>query len=205
MIGIVDYGVGNLASVRNAFDAIGAPAELIRDSGGVARAERIVLPGVGAFGEGIAKLRAAGLVDVLRARVLDGGVPFLGICLGMQLLGRVSHEHGLHEGLGWIPGEVRRIAPADPGLPVPHVGWNDVTPRVGGSVLGERALAFYFVHSYHLIPEDSGVVVGTCSYGAEIVAAVQRGHVMGVQFHPEKSQRDGLAVLRRFAAWPAVA
>lgn len=203
MIAVVDYGMGNLRSVANAFEAIGAPVRVTSRPQDLEEAERIVLPGVGAFGEAIGRLREIGMVDAMHKAVVEAKKPFLGICLGMQLLAERSFEHGEHPGLGWIPGCVRRIEPRDPTLRVPHVGWNSVTTRGASGLF--RGLphdpAFYFVHSFWFDVEDSAAVVGTCDYGGQLVAAVCRDHVFGTQFHPEKSHHAGLTLLKNFVAY----
>jgi glutamine amidotransferase len=193
--------MGNLRSVLNALEAIGVEAYLAPSPEAVGDAERLILPGVGAFGDGMRNLRERGFVEAL-PDLLAGGRPLLGLCLGMQMLASSSDEHGHHEGLGLIPGEVRRLSPGD-GLRVPHVGWNSVQAKNVSTLLGDDAAAeqtFYFVHSYHFIAERPEDVTGVSDYGADVTAVVERGNVMGTQFHPEKSQRDGLALLRRFAA-----
>jgi glutamine amidotransferase len=195
---VIDYGAGNLRSVANALAAAGAPSVRVSDSAAeIATAERIVLPGVGAFGACAAQLRAVpGLVDGLETAVRVQRVPFLGVCVGMQLMATAGEEFGLHRGLGWIAGTVRRIAP--PGLKVPHIGWNEVGPASGTLLAPGHA---YFVHSYALAPEDTGDIAATVDYGGALVAAVQRETMLGVQFHPEKSQRYGLDLLARWLAW----
>ena len=200
MIAVIDYGMGNLRSVLNALEAIGAEASLVATPEAAAEADRLILPGVGAFGDGMRNLRDRGFVEAL-PDLLAGGRPLLGLCLGTQMLADASEEHGDHEGLGLVPGVVRRLRPAD-GLRVPHVGWNSVQPRNISTLLGDDTAeqTFYFVHSYHFIAESPEDVAGVSDYGAEVTAVVERGNVMGTQFHPEKSQRDGLALLRRFAA-----
>ena len=208
MIAIVDYGMGNLRSVERALHELRADARLVRDHDELREAERIVLPGVGAFGVAMQRLRGFGLVDVLNELVIEERRPLLGICLGMQLLCRDSHEHGHHEGLGWIPATVRRIDPGDAKLRVPHVGWNDVR-ATGDSVLfegGPPEGVFYFVHSYFVDCDDDASVTATCSYGIDFPATIERGNIAAAQFHPEKSQVDGLALLERFLQWqPAFA
>ena len=206
MIAVVDYGMGNLRSVERALHSIGAEAEITRDHDTIRSAERVVLPGVGAFGVAMERLREFGLVDVLDEVVGQQQKPLLGICLGMQLVCRDSHEHGHHEGLGWIPATVRRIEPGDANLRVPHVGWNDVRARDGAQIAADGV--FYFVHSYYADCDDEAHVAATCRYGIDVPAVLERGNVAATQFHPEKSQTDGLALLRRFIAWqpsPAVA
>jgi glutamine amidotransferase len=196
MIAVVDYGMGNIRSVLNALEAIGAAAELVSDASKLGGAERIILPGVGAFGDGMRRLDEQGFTEALPGRVL-AGTPLLGICLGMQLLGARSFEHGEHSGLGLMAGEVRRLEPGND-LRVPHIGWNLVERQGTSRLLGDEPdPTFYFVHSFELHPEGS-VVTGTAPYGSPVTAVVEDGHVLGCQFHPEKSQYDGLALLRRF-------
>jgi glutamine amidotransferase len=199
MIGVVDYGMGNLRSVLNALEHLGAEAKLV-DAAGVDSADKVILPGVGAFGDGIGELTERRLAGPLRQAASDGR-PLLGICLGMQLLASRSFEHGEYEGLGLIPGRVERIA-TDPELRVPHVGWNDMTLQQDSVLFRELDAEpiFYFVHSYEVRPEDPGAVTGSADYGRPITAAIERDNVFGVQFHPEKSQRDGLKLLENFIA-----
>jgi len=198
MIGIVDCGMGNLGSIVNMLDRLGAPAVMTDDVGVLGGCDRLILPGVGAFDRGMAELHERGLVEPLTRRVLDDGVPVLGICLGMQLLARGSEE-GERAGLGWIEGGVVRLA-AGNGLKVPHMGWNSVQPTRASLLFDEgQDPRFYFVHSYHLVCDDPHDVIATTTYGIDIVAAVERGSVAGVQFHPEKSHRFGLELLGRFA------
>jgi len=203
-LALIDYGAGNLHSVANALAAAGADHVAITADPDVVRsADRIVLPGVGSFRACAEGLRAIpGLVEAMDARVRGDGVPFLGICVGMQLLATRGVEHGITRGLGWIPGEVRLIAPEDPAIKVPHMGWNDVVvaqgaPAGGLIVPGEA----YFLHSYHFVPEEAGHIAATTAHGAPLVAAVARGNIVGVQFHPEKSQAYGLGLLGRFLEW----
>ena len=202
MIAIVDYGAGNLRSVVNAFDAIGQQTRVVRDPAELRDAAAIVLPGVGAFGDGMAQLRARGFVEALNEQVLVRRTPYLGICLGLQLLARESTEHGAHRGLGWIDGVVQRIEPVDDQCRVPHIGWNTVHIHRASRLLeGLDEPVFYFAHSYHVqvAGDASGAVTGTTSHGLAITASLEQGHIFGVQFHPEKSQREGLQVLTNFA------
>lgn len=198
-VAVVDYKVGNVGSVANAVRSLGCEASVTADAAEICRADRIILPGVGAFATGMANLRELGLVDVLRGEVLDGGKPLLGICLGMQLLAEEGLENGRHQGLGWVPGAVEKL-PADVGLRVPHMGWNDVeavgAPSLFSSLGADRN--FYFIHSYHLRCRDAADVRGICRYGAPFTAALQRGNIFGLQFHPEKSHKNGLLVLCEF-------
>lgn len=197
---VIDYGAGNLRSVANALAAAGEPApRLTARPEEVLAADRIVLPGVGAYGACIAALRAIpGMVEALGEAVLARGRPFLGICVGLQLLAEEGHEFGTHAGLGWIVGRVTRLSPGDPALPVPHVGWSALETAGGPFPLPGWA---YFVHSFRLEAGDPGDVWATCDYGGPVVAAVRRGNILGVQFHPEKSQGEGLAFLAGFLRW----
>ena len=202
MIVVVDSKLGNIGSVLNMFRRLGVPAERSADPDVLARAKALVLPGVGAFDHGMENLKNLGLIEVLNERVLQKQTPVLGICLGMQLLSRRSEE-GQLPGLGWIAGETIRFQfdPVATGLRIPHMGWNDVQPRPGDSLLstGDRPPRFYFVHSYHVVCDQSEDVLATCHYGSDFTCAIRRGNIMGVQFHPEKSHRYGMAVLRNFA------
>jgi len=197
-LALIDYGAGNLHSVANALKAAGATGVAVTaDPDLVARADRIVLPGVGAFGACAAALRGVdGMVEALDRRVRQEGVPFLGICVGMQLMAEAGEEMGEHPGLGWIAGRVRLLRPADPAAKVPHMGWNDVRPAVPHPLIvpGEA----YFLHSYAFEGAD---VVATSDHGGPIAAAIARDTMAGVQFHPEKSQRYGLDLLARFLEW----
>lgn len=200
-IALIDYGAGNLHSVHNALRAAGAHGVVITaDAEVVRRANRIVLPGVGAFRACIDPLRAIpGMIEAMREVVFDLGRPFLGICVGMQLLAEAGEEFGRHEGLGWIPGTVRHIERQDPAIKVPHMGWNDVIPADAHPLIvpGEA----YFLHSYHFEATNPAHVVATTEHGGPLVAAVGHGNILGVQFHPEKSQAYGLATLARFLEW----
>ncbi|RDE06388.1 imidazole glycerol phosphate synthase subunit HisH [Sphingomonas aracearum] len=197
-LALVDIQSGNLHSVANALRAAGAEdIAITADPDAIRRADRIVLPGVGSFGACAANLRAvAGLEESLRQAALDGGRPFLGICVGMQLLAESGEEHGLHQGLGWVRGSVKRLAPADPAAKVPHMGWNDVQP------LSDHALVpageAYFLHSYAFEGDD---VIARTDHAGPVTAAIGRDNLLGVQFHPEKSQRYGLELLARFLEW----
>ncbi|QHL90102.1 imidazole glycerol phosphate synthase subunit HisH [Sphingomonas changnyeongensis] len=195
-VALVDYGAGNVHSVLNALRAAGAgTVELTADPDRLRRADRIVLPGVGAFAAAMRALAAApGLIDALDARVRGQGIPFLGICVGMQLMATTGEEHGRTAGLGWLDGVVRAV-PAQ-GVKVPHMGWNDVTPTAAHPLLpaGEA----YFLHSFAYHGED---VLAVTDHGGPVTAAIGRDNMVGVQFHPEKSQRYGLALLQSFLAW----
>jgi len=199
---IVDYGMGNLRSVQKAFERQGHPAEVTSNPGMVASATHLVLPGVGAFQDAIANLRASGLAEPVLEH-LRADRPFLGICLGLQLLFERGHEDGVHEGLGFLPGEVVRF-PEREDLIVPHMGWNTVGhgPAAGPGALMHAVKPgeyFYFVHSYFARPTDPSVVALTCDYGGQFTAAISRGNCHATQFHPEKSQAAGAALLNAFA------
>jgi len=203
-LALIDYGAGNLHSVRNALVAAGARQVVVTADPNLVRgAQRIVLPGVGSFKACAEGLKAIpGLVEALHERVLDDGVPFLGICVGMQLLATQGVEHGVTPGLGWIPGEVRLIDRTDPAIKVPHMGWNDVvpSPHHDGAELIEPGEA-YFLHSYHFAAAEGRDIAAMTDHGGGLTAAVARDNIIGVQFHPEKSQNYGLEFLARFLEW----
>ena len=203
MIALVDYGMGNLRSVINAFELIGKSVEVVSDPAGLRRADGIIVPGVGAFADGMRNLERLRLIDPLVEEVRGRGKPYLGICLGMQFLAEKSFEWGAHPGLGWIPGVVKRIEPPDRRFKVPHIGWNDLTiTRPGRLYEGlDEAPVYYFVHSYYFAvnTEANDSVTATCNHGETMPASVEAGNIFGVQYHPEKSQRVGLRVLENFA------
>jgi imidazole glycerol-phosphate synthase subunit HisH len=199
-VAIVDYGMGNLDSVARAVEECGGEPLLVRTASELGRAGSVILPGVGSFTQGMRNLRASGMADALQEYVLERGMPFLGLCLGMQLLATRGEEGGGEAGLGWISGAVARLRPQGDGERIPHVGWNEVvcereSPLFAG-LDGRRD--FYFVHSYTLACEDEGDVLASTPYAGGFTSAVERGHVRGLQFHPEKSQRAGFQVLRNF-------
>lgn len=198
---VIDYGAGNLRSVANALRAAGEDRAMVTHvPEEVAAADRILLPGVGAYGACIGALRALpGMVEAMEDAVQRRGVPFLGICVGLQLMADSGHEFGVHRGLGWVPGRVTRLAPDNPALPVPHIGWAEI--HATGRAAPPLPRWAYFVHSYHFEAADPGDVVAEAEYGGPVVAAVRRGNMLGVQFHPEKSQAAGLAFLSAFLAW----
>ena len=202
-VALVDYGAGNLHSVHNALRTIGADVTITADPDAVRSADRIVLPGVGAFrscAQGLAAID--GMTEALNERVLTDGAPFLGVCVGMQLLATRGTEHAVTAGFDWIAGEVRAIEPTDPAIKVPHIGWNDVAPmpHARDHPVIEPGEA-YFLHSYHFAVENPSDIAALTDHGGGLVAAIARGNVLGVQFHPEKSQAYGLALLERFARW----
>ena len=209
-VALIDYGSGNLRSAEKALARAAAEHGtgheiVVTDRPDVARkAERIVLPGVGAFADCMRGLSALpGMVKALEESVLKRRVPFLGICVGMQLLAEVGREFGDHEGLGWIDGDVVRMEPADPALKIPHMGWNELTlrrphPLFEGIATGAHV---YFVHSFVIRPKRNDDIVATSDYGGDVVAAVARNNIAGTQFHPEKSQAVGLSLLANFLKW----
>ena len=201
---LVDYGAGNLQSVANALRAAGAENVSVTSDPDVVRAaDRIVLPGVGSFKACAEGLRAIPhLIESMTERVEVGGAPFLGICVGMQLLATRGLEHGETPGLDWIAGEVREIETTDPAIKIPHMGWNDVAPmrHKDGAALIAPGEA-YFLHSYHFVADEGAHVAALTDHGGSVVAAVARDNLIGVQFHPEKSQAYGLAFLSRFLDW----
>jgi glutamine amidotransferase len=212
LVTIIDYGAGNLHSAAKAFERVaneigGVTIEVTADPERVRRADRIMLPGVGAFAECKAGLDAVtGMVDVLNERVIAGATPFLGVCVGMQLLASEGREKTITKGLGWIPGAVEKIAPSDPSLKIPHMGWNTIEalsnhPLLADIPTGETGLHAYFVHSYHLRTEDPSQTIATTQYGGALTACVGRDNIFGTQFHPEKSQALGLKLIENFLRW----
>lgn len=203
MIAIVDYGMGNVRSLLNAFEYLGAPATITADPLELDRAERIVLPGVGAFGDAMRAIRERALRPALDRQALQVRKPVLGVCLGMQLFAKRSFEHGEHQGLGWLDAEIVRLS-VEPPLKVPQVGWNTLSySSTDWLFQGIRATEanFYFVHSFHMICSDSADVVATTDYGGNVTAAVRQGNLVAAQFHPEKSQDNGLRMLANWVDW----
>lgn len=210
---IIDYGAGNLHSAAKAFERAALEAEtghsiiVSSDHKAVARASRIVLPGVGAFADCKRGLEAvAGMREALEQAVRADGKPFLGICVGMQLMATQGLEHGKHQGLGWLDGVVRAIEPADPKLKIPHMGWNTLDllrphPLLDGINTGDKGLHAYFVHSYHMSELEPGALVATTNYGGAVTAMVAKDNMAGTQFHPEKSQSLGLKLIANFLKW----
>ena len=199
-VGIVDYGMGNLRSVAGAIEKVGHTAQISRDPDALAKTDKLVLPGVGAFGDAMRNLREFGLIEALDEQVHSASTPILGICLGAQLVARDSDEFGDHTGLGWLPARVRRIAPRDESERVPHVGWNELQ-KTRDSVLYDGVpddALFYYVHSHCLQADDEAIVTGTCGYTGGFAAVLQHANVYATQFHPEKSQQHGLRLLANF-------
>ncbi len=211
-IALIDYGSGNLRSAAKAFERVlsdlgrSDTVAVTADPDVVAKADRIVLPGVGAYGDCRAGIDAlGGMNEALNEAVITKGQPFLGICVGMQLMATAGFEYGEHAGFGWIPGQVRALAPADKSLKIPHMGWNELLwvgyqehPVLKGLANGHHA---YFVHSFHMIPEVSEHLLAVTDYGGPVTAAIGRDNMVGTQFHPEKSQAVGLKLIENFLNW----
>lgn len=200
MIAIIDYGMGNLRSVQKGFERMGHDAAVTQDPKVISSASKVVLPGVGAFPDCMRNLEEYGLIDAVR-RSISSGKPFLGICLGLQLLFTESEEFGISQGLDIIKGRVIRFTgPAFGTLKVPHMGWNSVSIKRRPPALADvpEDSHFYFVHSFHVVPEDKGVIATTTDYGLEFVSSIWKDNIFAVQFHPEKSQDLGLSILKRF-------
>ncbi|PKP77750.1 MAG: imidazole glycerol phosphate synthase subunit HisH [Alphaproteobacteria bacterium HGW-Alphaproteobacteria-3] len=208
-VAIIDYGSGNLRSAAKAFERAGRDAGLVADvlvtsdPNALRAADRIVLPGVGAFGDCRAGLDAIpGMVEALEEAVRKDAKPFFGICVGMQLMAERGLEHGIHEGLGWLKGDVVKIEPSDPSLKIPHMGWNELEVVNGHPLLANMpATHAYFVHSYALAVSDPAVLAARTDYGGPVTAMVARDNMVGTQFHPEKSQALGLALIGNFLKW----
>lgn len=200
MVAIIDYGAGNLSSVKKALDFLGAESEITKDRDKIMAASHIILPGVGSFGDAMDSMNRRGLTETVKEAALSGK-PFLGICLGLQLLFESSEESPGVQGLGLLKGKIVEI-PKDRGLKVPHIGWNSVSlKQMDGIFKGiDQNSYFYFVHSYYLKGADEGAVAATTDYGVEIECAVQQGNLCATQFHPEKSSKTGLQVLKNFLA-----
>jgi len=197
-VAIVNYGMGNLTSVRNAIAAVGGNPVVVSDPSEFVEATHLILPGVGAFGDVMKNLRRRGWIDLMYRHAIEQRKPFLGICLGMQLLAETGTEHGAFEGLGWVPGQAAKLTASN--VRVPHIGWNDVeftgeTTLLHGIDSGHD---FYFVHSYALRPSDESCVTGWCYHGERFAATIQQENIFATQFHPEKSQKAGLRILKNF-------
>ena len=207
-VALIDYGSGNLHSAAKAIEraarSAGETVTVTSDAAALTDADRIVLPGVGAFADCKRGLEAlTGMVEALNEQVVRKGKPFLGICVGMQLMAERGLEDGVHEGLGWIPGEVRRLMPSDPSYKIPHMGWNDLRPAARHPLLAgiDAGSDVYFVHSYHFVCESESDVVARADYGGPIAAIIGHDNMVGTQFHPEKSQTVGLRLIGNFLAW----
>lgn len=203
LIGIVDYGMGNLQSVWNAIDYVGGDPLLVTQPDQLDECSHVILPGVGAFGAVMDNLRRTGFDEALRRAVLEQAKPFLGICLGLQVLAKTSDEHGRHDGLGWFDAHVRRFDPK-PGLEVPHMGWNDIRVSQDHPVLrgyNRGKPCFYFTHSHYIVCDDSAEVAAWCDHGGEFACAIAHDTMIATQFHPEKSQDNGLRLFENFVAW----
>lgn len=199
-IAIIDYGRGNLRSVAGAVERLGYQPIVTADAGEINTADRLILPGVGAFGEGMANLKTRGLLEILNREVNEKKKPFLGICLGFQLIAQESEEFGNYQGLGWIDARIKRLRPSQAEFRVPHVGWDELV-QVRESPLFAKVpgdALFYYTHSYCMETEDRSAVIGECDYGYRFVAAVEKENIFATLFHPEKSQIHGLTVLGNF-------
>jgi glutamine amidotransferase len=203
VISIVDYAVGNIQAIANIYKRLNIPVRIARTAEELAGAERLILPGVGAFDWAIARLNKSGMRGVLDDLVLSQGKPVLGICVGMQMLAKRSDEGAL-DGLGWIDGEVKKFDRAAPSRRayLPHMGWNDVEPRCQGCLFQDIGATgrFYFLHSYYFAPKDQNMILGVTDYGGNFASCVRAGNIYGVQFHPEKSHQWGIQLLKNFAA-----
>lgn len=200
MIAIIDYGMGNLYSVEKAFVKLGAEVVVTNETKVIRSADKVILPGVGAFGDCMANLNQYGLAEIIR-EVVKAGTPFLGICLGLQMLFEGSEEDPGVEGLGIFKGMIKKIAA--PGLKIPHMGWNSLSLKTASPLFTpEKEKSFvYFVHSYHAVPEDISIITAVCDYGGTVTAAVGKENVQAVQFHPEKSSSVGIGILSAFKEW----
>lgn len=203
MIAIVDYGMGNVLSVRNSLEYLGLEAEITRSPEVLRKATHLILPGVGAFGDAMKNLDKLGLVKPLEQEILTKNKPLLGICLGLQLMAKSSLEHGSHRGLGWFDADVVPFQ-KEQGMKIPHMGWNRIgilRPHPVFEKIQPDNMDFYFVHSFHMVCHEGADVLATCDYGIAFTAAVSRGNIVATQFHPEKSQDSGLQFLENFSRW----
>mgnify|MGYP001205709795 CR=1 FL=1 len=201
MISIVDYNLGNVASIRNALDYLGEDSEIISDTNKIKGAEKLILCGVGSFDKAIENLSTLDLLEALNYAVIDRSTPILGICLGMQIMGN-SSEEGIRPGFGWIEANCKKISfENDPTLKVPNNGWRNINPRNDSSLFRDAVIAprYYFNHSFHMVCQDDNDIAAKFEYGTEIVCSIERDNIFGVQFHPEKSHSFGMAVLLNFA------
>ena len=202
-VAIINYGMGNLGSVRRAFEDIGAEAYIAKHPAALCDANRVVLPGVGSFAEGMRCLIDAGWVDALHNVVTQQRKPLLGICLGMQMLASASHEGGLSAGLGFVPGQVQRLDTLGCKLRIPHVGWNEVRYKTNDAIFNKipDSSDFYFVHSYAFVPENDAHLLATAPYDCDVAAVIRNDNVFGCQFHPEKSSKAGRQLLKNFMGY----
>jgi|Deesub1362A_J573_1020465.scaffolds.fasta_scaffold00546_16 glutamine amidotransferase len=199
MIAVIDYDAGNVGSVVNAFRRFDVDVIVTKEPKDIKKATAIVLPGVGSFNDGMEKLKKRKLIDMLNKEIIEKEKPFLGICLGLQLLAEIGTEHGVHRGLGWINGKVVKLNPSSPTYRIPHIGWNDVRLLKNSELFKDiERFVFYFVHSYHFIPEDESVITSITWHGEKIVASIEKNNIYAVQFHPEKSQISGLRIIKNF-------
>ena len=199
MIAVIDYGMGNIGSVQNAINALGHQAIIPKDKKDLKSASHIILPGVGSFADGMKNLRNLDLIETLNKEIIDNHKPFLGLCLGMQLLAKYGDEGGPTSGLGWINGTVKKLQNDGKKYKIPHVGWNDVFPKQNSILFNNiKNPIFYFVHSYHFDVEDKSSISAEAEYGQRFIVGVEKNNIFGLQFHTEKSQREGLKVLENF-------
>ncbi len=199
-ITIIDYGLGNLRSVLGAIEKLGHEAIITNDISKIEMSDKLILPGVGAFGDGISNIKKLNLIEPLNDIVLKRKKPILAICLGFQLLSNISNEFGTFEGLAWVDASVSKLDIKDKNLRVPHIGWNNLLQKKKSPLLDgvPKDALFYYVHSYHMICEKKDIVIGECLYGYDFVAAIQKNNIYGTQFHPEKSQFYGLKIIQNF-------
>lgn len=203
MVGLINYGMGNLLSVYNGLKMVGADITICREPEQLDQVDKIVLPGVGAFGDCISNLRLKGFNEALNYNVNQKLKPILGICLGMQVMAQRGFEGGEFKGLGWFDADVVRLSPNNPSFRVPHVGWNEVTYKQGSPLFLDlpKSVDLYFVHSYFMKCDNLDVVDSTCEHGQQIIASVRKNNILATQFHPEKSQDYGLRILENFLKW----
>jgi imidazole glycerol-phosphate synthase subunit HisH len=200
---IIDYGLGNTTSVYNAVRSLGFDVHISNNHSDIEKATHLILPGVGSFSSGMKKLQEFNLINILGCEVIGKKKPILGICLGMQLMASFGDENGRHQGLGWIKGEVQRMSRKLEGEKLPHMGWNDLSITSNSTLTRNIAenLVFYFVHSYHFIPENDSIVTGLCDYAGGFAAMIESENIFATQFHPEKSHNVGLQLIENFLKW----
>lgn len=204
MIATIDYGMGNVRSIMKALKYIGYDAVLTSNAREIDNASHLILPGVGAFGDAIKNITERGLDLILKNQILEKGKPFLGVCLGLQLLAKSSEEHGYHQGLGILDAKVVKFKFNAIKLNIPHIGWNDICPQKDHFLfrkLQKNHLTFYFVHSYHIVCNQPQDILATCDYGIVFTAAIAHDNILATQFHPEKSQDNGIQILKNFLSW----